>query len=464
MPPQEKTPLVVSRSPQNPSDVVARSPALNPEAVQKAAARAGQAFREWSRTPALERANRLEAVADALSSAAEEFVDLMVREVGKPRLEAAAEVERGIAILRYFGQQALDPVGDLLPATPGHALLYTRRRPRGIAGLITPWNFPVAIPLWKAAPALAFGNTVLLKPAPDSTGIALRLGEIFEKIMPPEVLTVISGGGRTGRAVLEVVDVISFTGSVPVGREVSALAVERGIPFQAEMGGLNASIVLPDSDVERASTTIARAAMGYAGQKCTATSRAIVVGDSRRFTDALVSAVQRLGVGDPASDDTALGPVITETARDRVIESAGEARRVGGRVLVGGEALDVPGWFIAPTLVDGLPREARVLQEEVFGPICAVIDVEDIDEAVSVSNSVPYGLVTSVFTSELDHALRLVDQLDTGLIRVNAPTSGVDFYAPFGGQKASGAGPREQGKVARDFYTSLHTITLTPGA
>jgi len=460
----EQTDVVTSLSPQNPSDVVARVPAASSEAVQQAAAVARQAFPEWSKTPALQRANSLETAADSVRRSSAELIDLMVREVGKPVLESEAEVARGIAILRYFAQQALDPSGDVLPAASPETLLYTRRSPRGIAGLITPWNFPVAIPLWKAAPALAFGNVVLLKPAPEATAIALRLAEIIGEALPPRALTVLPGGAISGRAVVEAVDLVSFTGSVPVGRAVSALAVDRGIPFQAEMGGLNASIVLPDADVEQSAAIIASAAMGYAGQKCTATSRTIVVGDATRFTDALVGAVEHMTIGDPAKDDTIVGPVITEDARDRVTGAASEARSLGGRILRGGKALDQSGWFVAPTLVDGLPPEARLLHEEVFGPICAVISAESIEEAVEVANGVPYGLVTSIFTLDLNHALRFANEVDTGLIRVNAPTSGVDFYAPFGGEKASSMGPREQGKAARDFYTSLHTVTIAAGA
>jgi aldehyde dehydrogenase (NAD+) len=255
---------------------------------------------------------------------------------------------------------------------------------------------------------------------------------------------------------------MSFTGSVAVGRQVAVAATERGIPSQAEMGGLNASIVLADADPLRAATVIAGAAMGYAGQKCTATSRAIVVGDPGPFTDALVAAVDGLAIGDPAENTTVVGPVITDQARRRVVEAAEGAAASGGRLLTGGQASDGDGWFVAPTLVGGLGPEARLAQEEVFGPIAVVLAVADEDEAVRVANGVRYGLVGSVFTRDLDRALRLTERLDTGLIRVNAPTSGVDFLAPFGGEKDSSYGPREQGKAARDLYTSTRTITINP--
>ena len=294
------------------------------------------------------------------------------------------------------------------------------------------------------------------------SGLALRLAELLAPALPDGLFQVLPGGAGTGKALLDQVDCLSFTGSVAVGRQVAVAATERGIPSQAEMGGLNASIVLPDADPERAATVVAGAAMGYAGQKCTATSRAIVVGDPGPFTEALVAAVRELAVGDPAETATVVGPVITEQAMRRVADAAEEAAAGGGRVLTGGRALDGKGWFVAPTLVDSLGPDARLAQEEVFGPIAVVLAVADEDEAVAVANGVPYGLVGSVFTRDLDRALGLAARLDTGMIRVNAPTSGVDFHAPFGGEKDSSFGPREQGKAAKELYTSTRTVTVLP--
>jgi alpha-ketoglutaric semialdehyde dehydrogenase len=451
-----------SRSPQRPDDLVVKVEAAGAEAVAGAVERARGAAGRWAAAPALERSAALVAAADALAGAAGEVTGLVVREVGKPVTEAGAEVGRGVGILRYYAQQALDPDGETYPGPSPAGLLLARRRPRGVVGLITPWNFPVAIPLWKAAPALAFGNAVVLKPSPESTAVALRLAELLAPALPDGLLQVVPGGAETGTAMLERVDCISFTGSVAVGRSVAVAATERGIPSQAEMGGLNASIVLPDADPRRAAAVVAGAAMGYAGQKCTATSRAIVVGDPAPFTEALVAAVQDLAVGDPAEASTVIGPVITEPARDKVVAAAEEAAAAGGRLLTGGTAGDGGGWFVAPTLVDRLAPDARLAQEEVFGPIAVVLAVADEDEAVRVANGVRYGLVGSVFTGDLDRALGLAARLDTGMIRVNAPTSGVDYLAPFGGEKDSSYGPREQGKAARDFYTSTRTITVLP--
>jgi acyl-CoA reductase-like NAD-dependent aldehyde dehydrogenase len=454
--------LLQSRSPQRPEDLVVEVEEADGGAVAGALARARSAAAGWAAASALERSAALAAAADALAAAAGELTGLVVREVGKPVTEAAAETARGVGILRYYAQQALDPDGETYPGPSPAALLLARRRPRGVAGLITPWNFPVAIPLWKAAPALAFGNAVLLKPSPEATAVALRLAGLLAPVLPGDLFQVLPGGAATGRAMLEGVDCLSFTGSVAVGRQVAVAATGRGIPSQAEMGGLNASIVLPDADPERAAGTVAGAAMGYAGQKCTATSRAVVVGDPGPFTEALVAAVRGLAVGDPAERATVVGPVITEPARRRVVEAAREAEAAGGRLLAGGRAGQGAGWFVEPTLVDGLDPGARLAQEEVFGPIAVVLAAADEDEAVRLANGVRYGLVGSVFTGDLDRALRLAARLDTGMIRVNAPTSGVDYLAPFGGEKDSSFGPREQGKAARDFYTSTRTITVLP--
>ena len=454
---------IESRSPQDPSDLVVAVPDSDAETVAGVFATARRASSVWAGGGALARANAVNAAADAVEGAAKELTSLIVREVGKPVGEAAGEVARAVGILRYHAQAALDPDGETYPsAAGGPALLLSRRRPRGVAGLITPWNFPIAIPLWKAAPALAYGNAVVLKPASPACAVALRVAELFGQVLPDGVFQVVTGRSGTARAVIERADVVSFTGSVEVGFAVGAAAAARGIPFQAEMGGHNASIVLPDADLGAVAATVAGAAMGYAGQKCTATGRVVVVGDPGPFTEALRAAVEGLGTGDPAADGVVVGPVIDLEARDEVVGAAQEAAATGGRVVTGGTRGQGDGWFVAPTLVDRVDPGARLAQEEVFGPIAVILPAADPDEAVAIANGVPYGLVTSVFTRDLDRALDLSARLDTGLIRVNQPTSGVDFHAPFGGEKQSSMGPREQGKQARELYTSTRTITIAP--
>jgi aldehyde dehydrogenase (NAD+) len=453
---------VESRSPQRPDDVVVSVAAAGPAEVGAAVERARAAAATWSAETAAVRAGRLLAAATAVEEAAPGLADLAVRETGKPVTEARGEVARGVAILRYYAQQAYEPLGETLPSPDGRSLLQTVRRPLGVAGLVTPWNFPVAIPIWKAAPALAFGNTVVTKPSPEATACALRLGEVLDQVLPADVWQVVPGGREAGEALIGLADVVSFTGSTAVGRQVAAAGAARGIPVQAEMGGQNASIVCDDADVERAATIIAAAAMGCAGQKCTATSRVIVVGDPAPLLDALAAAVERLTVGDPADEGTVVGPVISQAARDRVTGAVERAVAAGGRVVVGGRPIDRDGWFTMPTVVDGVSPGDSLACDEVFGPVCAVLAVRDLDEAIAVSNGVDYGLVTSVFTADLERALLAVARLDTGLVRVNASTVGLEFYAPFGGEKASSFGPREQGKAARDLYTSSRTVTIAP--
>jgi acyl-CoA reductase-like NAD-dependent aldehyde dehydrogenase len=454
--------VVVSTSPQHPADEIVRTADVTPAGVADAAVRAGAAGLGWGRLPAGQRGAALAAAADAVQLAADDLAALVVREVGKPLVEARGEVARAVGILRYYAQAALLPEGDVLPSADGRSLLHTRRRPRGVAGLVTPWNFPLAIPLWKAAPALAYGNAVLLKPAPEATACALRLGELLEGILPRHVLQVLPGGAGTGAALVDTADVVSFTGSEGAGAEVRVAAARRGIPAQCEMGGQNASIVLPDTDADAAAATIAGAAMGYAGQKCTATSRVVVVGDAAAFAERLAASVEALTVGEPSDGGTVVGPVIAQGARQRVVDVVGDAATKGATVLTGGSALSRDGWFVQPAVVADVPDGHELLKEEVFGPVCAVQAAPDLDAALAMADDVRHGLVAAVFTNDLGVALEAGSRLRTGMIRVNAATSGVDFHAPFGGSKASSHGPREQGLAARELYSETVTITIAP--
>lgn len=456
--------MIVSRSPQHPDDRVISVAETSDEAVRQAVRCARDAQREWSTGGAAARSGALTAVAAAVSGAAEELAQLVIREVGKPRGEAVGEVARSVSILRYYAQQVFDPIGALHePSASG--LLYTTRRPRGIAGLITPWNFPLAIPLWKAAPALAFGNAVVLKPAPEATACALRLAELIAPHLPAGLFQVLPGDAQTGRALVDAADLVSFTGSVSAGRAVSAAAVARGIPVQAEMGGQNPAIVLPDADVQAAAAQIAAAVAGFAGQKCTATKRVIVIGSGDSadpMVEALVAAVRAQRLGDPAEDGVTVGPVIDEAARRRVIDAADSAIAAGGRVLTGGGAVEGDGYAVEPTLVAGVPHDHLLACDEVFGPIALVQAAADVDQAVALANGARFGLAAAVYTRDLGAALAISSRLEAGMVKVNAPTTGVDFYTSFGGEKESSFGPREQGKAAADFYTSTHTVTLAP--
>jgi aldehyde dehydrogenase (NAD+) len=452
---------LVSRNPADPGDVVLRIAAPGPRAAAGVVERARAAQAAWLSAGAAARSTALGAVATAVDAAADELAALAVREVGKPLTEARAEVARTAAIWRYYAQAPYEPTGTVHETAAGPGLLLTRRRPHGVAGLITPWNFPFAIPSWKSAPALAVGNAVVLKPAPEATACALRLAEIVQGALPEGVFTVLPGRAAEGAALVDTADVVSFTGSTAAGRAVASGAAARGIPVQAEMGGLNAAIVLPDADLAQAAAHIAAAIAGYAGQKCTATSRVIAVGAALGpLREALAEALRAVPVGDPADAATVCGPLIGAAARDRVAEAAS-----GLRVLAGGSGPDGghgPGWYASPTLVEQVPPDHGLLREEVFGPLAALLPADDLAHAVRIANAVPYGLVTSVHTAALDTALAGLDRLDTGMIRVNAPSTGVDFHLPFGGTKASSHGPREQGRAALEFYTASRTYTLSP--
>jgi len=449
---------VVSRNPADPSDILVQVPAPGAFTTVDTIERARAAQPGWLLGRASARSSALTAIATAIEAAAEELTALAVREVGKPVTEARAEVARTVAIWRYHAQAPYEPSGVVHETAAGAGLLLTRRRPHGVAGLITPWNFPFAIPSWKAAPALAAGNAVVLKPAPEATGCALRLAEIVQQTVPAGVFTVIPGGATEGNAIVSAADVVSFTGSTVVGQAVARAATARGVPVQAEMGGLNAAIVLPDADVAQAAAHIASSIAGYAGQKCTAISRVIAVGGALDpLREALSEALRAIPVGDPADPVTVCGPLISEHARARVGDAWG-----GLSLLAGGTTPELPGWYAAPTLAEKVSPGHRLLCEEVFGPIAALLPADDLAHAVRITNSVPYGMVTSVHTADLDTALAGLDQLDTGMIRINAPSSGVDFHLPFGGAKASSHGPREQGRAALEFYTVSRTYTLTP--
>jgi alpha-ketoglutaric semialdehyde dehydrogenase len=451
-----------SVNPHDPDDVIGEWEAASDAEVAVAVERARAAAKTWRRTPAPARSAALAAAAAAMEQRAGEITALTIREVGKPVSEARGEVARGLSILRYYAQLALLPDGETLPAADPDALLMARRRPVGVAALLTPWNFPVAIPLWKAAPSLAYGNATILKPSSAAAGTALLLHEIIAPHLPEDVFQVLLGGAGTARPLVEHPDVaaVSFTGSVPVGQDIARRVAARGARMQAEMGGQNPSIVLADADLEKAATTIAYAAMGYAGQKCTATSRVIVEeAVYPDFLDLLENAVTSLQVVDPAAEATLVGPVIDAGARSAALDAVAAS---GGRVITGGKPLDAPGFYLAPTLVELDAPTGPLASEEVFAPVAAVISADSAPRALAIANGVRFGLVAAVFTRDLARALRLANFLDAGMVRVNAPTSGVDFHAPFGGAKESSYGPREQGLAARDFYTESRTVLIMP--
>src|SRR6478752_2024433 len=436
---------IISVNPASPDDVVTTVMPAGGIEVDRAVERAAAAARGYARTPAAARGAGLAAVADALEVGSQELAALVVREVGKPITEARGELARAVAILRFYAQVALDPDGESFPPADGRSLLLTRREPRGVVGLITPWNFPVAIPLWKLAPALAYGNVCVWKPSEHAPACAAAVFELLRDALPDGVVELTQGAGEAG------------------GHGVAVVLAERGAAAQCEMGGQNAAVVLADADVEAAAGMIASAAMAYAGQKCTATGRVIceqpVLSDMR---DALADAIGRMVVEGPEDPGCQVGPLITSAARERALDAIDRAKDAGGRLITGGDAVDAPGNYLQPTLIETDDPAAEVAQQEVFAPVCALLAAPDATAAAEIARGVRYGLSTGVYTRDLDRALELARNLDTGLVRINQPTSGVDFHVPFGGEKASGFGPREQGRAAREFYTSTRTILISP--
>jgi acyl-CoA reductase-like NAD-dependent aldehyde dehydrogenase len=453
------TDLITSSNPHEPGQTVAAVAVASPGDVADAVREARAAQRIWARMGAGARAEALFAAAHAIDASRADLEELVVREVGKPRSEAAAEVSRAGAVTRYFAQAVLGAVGSVYGGMAPGTLAFTRRRPLGVAGLITPWNFPAAIPIWKAVPALAAGNGVILKPSPESAAVADALHAVVAEQLPPGLFAVTHGGVGTGEALVDAVDVVSFTGSTSAGRHVISRATGRGIPVQAEMGGHNVVIVLPDADLEATASTVVGAVTGYAGQKCTATRRIIVVGPPEPFLAALEEAMGQVVSGDPSRRDVTVGPVINDQSRARIEEAIDEATAGGAEVLRAPRAETSTGWYITPTLLlDPDPRNT-VMTEEVFGPVASVVPVLDLDEALREANRVDLGLVAAVHGRDLPTLLRAVDGLEAGMIRINTATTGVDFHTPFGGDKASSHGPKELGPSAQDFFTKSQTVS-----
>jgi len=454
---------LVSLNPARPEDVVARVVAATPSQADDAIQAAAVAQKKWAALPGPARADYLYRWADQIQLRSAEMGTLVAQEVGKPIGEAKGEVGRCVAILRYFAGEAVREVGTVIPGLAAGSLQYSLQSPLGVVGLITPWNFPVAIPLWKAAPALATGNTVVLKPAETSLLCAVLLAETAKAAgLPDGVFSVLLGDGPVlGQVILDhkFVRGVSFTGSGRVGAIVAERCSRRNVKFQTEMGGKNAGIVLPDADLKQAANLVAGGAMRFAGQKCTATSRVIVHKDVRdAFQAELIAAIESLKVADPLEADCAVGPVISEASQGRIQAALSHVDSVVYR-----GSVPTHGYYVAPTLVGDVSPMSTLAQEELFGPVLALLVAEDFDHALEIANGVEYGLSASLFTKDLASAFKYASRIEAGLVRVNADTTGVDPHAPFGGVKGSSSGTREQGPAAKEFYTETKTIQINAG-
>jgi alpha-ketoglutaric semialdehyde dehydrogenase len=451
------------RSPWRPSEVIGDFPASGDEDVRAAVAAAAAAYPEWSRRPAAQRAAVLMAAADALERRVEQMAEDMTLEMGKPLREARMEAARGAAILRFFAGEAWRPKGELYEQTATGSSVYTVRRPLGVVGLITPWNFPAAIPLWKSAPALVYGNTVVMKLAQEAPLTGLHIAACFEEAgLPAAVFNIVIGrGSEVGTPLVNnpLVRAISFTGSVAVGEQVRAEATALGKRVQLELGGQNPLIVMADADLDRAAEAAYAGAFWSAGQKCTATRRIYVqepVYDA--FRSRLLDRIDRGVVGDPFDPTTEVGPIVNEKQLEEVLAGIERGKSEGGTVVAGGERLDDEAYLLAPTVFEGVDDDAFLSCEEVFGPVTALYRFGDLDEALRRANAVEYGLSASIFTHDLEATQRFVNELEAGVLHVNSQTAGADVHVPFGGIKASGFGPHEQGRAALEFYTEVVTV------
>jgi aldehyde dehydrogenase (NAD+) len=425
----------------------------------EAVARARAAQREWDALGGLGRAARLTAAADRIAGD-DDLVHLIVSDVGKPVTEAKAEVARTAAILRYVASLATSAIGDVYEdATGGHVRVV--RRPRGVAVLITPWNFPSAIPTWKLAPALQAGNAVCIKPATQAARVAERLVEHLHAAgVSEDVIQCVPGGAETANALLDASpDAVSFTGSTATGRTIAERLAGRFVPLQLEMGGKNGVYVSPHADPAIAAQIALAGAMGYAGQKCTATSLLFVhEAIQAHVREELLTQTDALGVGDPREPTTVVGPMINAQARDEVAATLDAAVRRGVTVERGGRPLDRAGAFLAPTLLSPESPTDPVSQEELFAPVLAFHVVSDMDEALGHLHALPYGLVAGIVSPIKDEIEAFAREAEAGIIRVNAATTGVEPHVPFGGLKQSSFGPREQGKAGLEFFSETRTI------
>lgn len=454
-------------NPARPSETVAEAYVADAELASQAVRAARAAFHTWRATPAPVRSEILRKAADLLEQRAERIGRDLTREEGKTLAEGIAETRRAVAIFRYYAGQALEPDGETFASHAPTTFLYARREPVGVVTVITPWNFPIALPAWKLAPALVYGNTVIWKPSELVPLTAVHLVRaLVDAGLPEGVLNLILGKGSDLGDVLTThaaVDAITFTGSNAVGREIGMKAAARGTRVQLELGGKNPAIVLADADLDHAAEQIALGAFLSAGQKCTATSRVIVERPVLRgLQERLVTLAETWRLGDPIDPDTKVGPVVSQTQLDSVMGYLATVAAEGGSVLTGGtRAVDLgDGYFVRPTVIAGLRSDSRVMREEIFGPVVGLIAADSYDEAVVMANDTPFGLVASLFTSDLTYAMRFADEARVGVVKVNQETAGLEFQVPFGGTKASSSGSHEQGRAAREFFTEWKTVYL----
>lgn len=453
-----------NRNPSDTNDVVGLYAQGTPDDMRAAISAAKAAFPTWSRSGILERHAILRKTSDEILSRKEELGTLLAREEGKTLPEAIGETIRAAQIFDFFAGECLRLAGESLPSVrPGIGVEITRE-PIGPIGLITPWNFPIAIPAWKIAPALCYGNTVVLKPAELVPGCAWALADILHRAgLPKGVFNLVMGKGSViGQVMLDSPDLagISFTGSVGTGKRVALASIEHGRKYQLEMGGKNPFVILDDADLSIAVEASLNSCFFSTGQRCTASSRLIVTeGIHDRFVAALIERLKTVNVDNALKAGTHIGPVVDERQLMQDIDYIDIGRSEGAKLAFGGERLnrETPGFYLQPALFTEASNQMRISREEIFGPVASLIRVKDYEEALSVANDTPFGLSSGIATTSLKHATHFRRNAEAGMVMVNLPTAGVDFHVPFGGRKGSSFGPREQGRYAAEFFTTVKT-------
>jgi acyl-CoA reductase-like NAD-dependent aldehyde dehydrogenase len=454
-------------NPSNTDDVIGEYAQADAEQAQIAIAAAHAAFDGWSRSGIQQRFDCLDAIGTEILARKDELGYLLAREEGKTLPEAIGEVARAGQIFKFYAGEVLRLNGELLASVrPGIDVEITRG-PIGVVGIITPWNFPAAIPAWKIAPALAYGNCVVFKPASLVPGSASALAQIISRSgLPDGVFNLLMGSGRTvGSALLDDDRVrgVTFTGSVQTGALVAAACCARGAKYQLEMGGKNPLVVLNDADIDIAISCALNGAYFSTGQRCTASSRLIVESSIHdEFVAGLQQALAPLTVDDAVKEGTHIGPVVDQSQLDQDLDYIGIGKEEGATLLTGGERLerDTDGFYLSPALFVDTNNDMRINREEIFGPVATVIKVADEDEAIDVANDTPFGLSAGICTTSLKSTSRFKRDSQAGMVMVNLPTAGVDYHVPFGGTKSSSHGSREQGRYAAEFYTSVKTAYI----
>ncbi|MGO6786738.1 aldehyde dehydrogenase family protein [Rhizobium ruizarguesonis] len=432
--------------------------------TRNAIAAAKAAFPAWSRSGIWERHVILKKAGDEIMARKDELGALLAREEGKTLPEATGEVIRASQIFEFFAGEALRLAGEVLPSVRPNIGIEITREALGVIGIITPWNFPIAIPAWKIAPALCYGNTIVFKPAELVPACSWAIVDILHRAgLPKGVLNLVMGKGSVvGQAMLESPDVhgITFTGSTGTGRRVAAASIEHNRKFQLEMGGKNPMVVLDDADLNVAVEAAANSGFFSTGQRCTASSRLIVTeGIHDKFVAALTDKLKTLVVDNALKAGTHIGPVVDERQLKTDTDYIDIGKSEGAKLAFGGEVIsrDTPGFYLQPTLFTEATNQMRISREEIFGPVVSVIRAKDYDEALAIANDTPFGLSAGIATTSLKHATHFKRNSEAGMVMVNLPTAGVDFHVPFGGRKSSSYGPREQGKYAAEFYTTVKT-------